>query len=139
MSQNKTKPTEGSVIDFLNAVENETRRKDSFVILDLMEKITGVGPVLWGPSLIGFGKIHYKYKSGREGDWFQVGFSPRKQSLTIYIMPGFKRYEQLMERLGKHKTGKGCLYINKLSDIDMNVLTELITQSAEHTKTLWTT
>ena len=138
MAANKTKPTNASVEEFLNAVENETRKKDAFVILDLMKQITKQNPVMWGPSLIGFGKIHYKYKSGREGDWFLTGFSPRKQSLTLYIMPGFKRYEALMEKLGKHKTGKGCLYINKLTDVDMTVLTELITLSAEHTKTLWT-
>jgi len=137
MAQNKTQPTKDSVEDFLNAVEGEVRKKDAFVLLDLIKKITKLEAVLWGPSLIGFGKMHYKYKSGREGDWFQVGFSPRKQNLTIYIMPGFKRYEELMKKLGKHKTGKGCLYINKLTDVDMNVLTELITQSSEHTKTLW--
>lgn len=137
MSENKTRPTEASVEAFLDGIENKTRRKDGYTILTLMKKITQEPAVLWGNSLIGFGKVHYKYKSGREGDWFRAGFSPRKQNLTVYIMPGFSRYEELMDKLGKHKTGKGCLYINKLSDIDMNILTELITQSAEHTKTLW--
>ncbi len=132
MSQNKTQPTKESVEVFLNSIENETRRLDSLVILELMKKITGELPVLWGSSLIGFGKVHYKYKSGREGDWFHVGFSPRKQSLTIYIIPGFD-----MNKLGKYKTGKGCLYINKLTDIDMDVLTTLITKSATYAKTLW--
>ncbi|NER11915.1 DUF1801 domain-containing protein [Leptobacterium flavescens] len=137
MSQNKTRPTESSVEAFLNTVEDETKLKDSFVILELMKKITGEKPVLWGNSLIGFGEVHYKYASGREGDWFHVGFSPRKQNLTIYIMPGFKRYDELMQKLGKYKTGKSCLYIKKLADVDMDILTELITQSAEHTKSLY--
>ena len=137
MAQNKTQPTTQSVTAFLNTVKDDTKRNDSFTLLRIMKEITGADPVLWGNSLIGFGKTHYKYKSGREGDWFLVGFAPRVQSLTIYIMPGFERYETLMKQLGKHKTGKSCLYIKKLEDIDMNILKELITQSATHTKAFY--
>ncbi len=137
MSENKTRPTKGSVEAFIESVDDETKKADSYVLLELMKKITGHDPVLWGNSLIGFGNVRYKYKSGREGDWFLVGFSPRKQSLTLYIMPGFTQYQSLLDKLGKHKTGKGCLYVKRLSDIDMNVLTEIVTLSAEKTKTLW--
>lgn len=137
MAQNKTQPTTQSVTAFLNTVKDDTKRNDSFTLLRIMKEITGADPVLWGNSLIGFGKTHYKYKSGREGDWFLVGFAPRVQSLTIYIMPGFERYETLMKQLGKYKTGKSCLYIKKLEDIDMNILKELITQSATHTKAFY--
>lgn len=134
MSENITRPTTLSVIEFINAVENDTRRSDSYVLLDLLEKITGHPPVLWGNSLIGFGSYHYKYDSGREGDMLMAGFSPRKQSLSIYNT-GFKRYPELMEKLGKHKTGGSCLYINKLSDVNLDVLTELISTAYEHMKT----
>ena len=122
---------------FLDSVKDDTKRRDSYTILDMMKNSTGEEPVLWGSSLVGFGKVHYKYKSGREGDYFLVGFSPRVQNLTIYIMPGFKRYEALMQKLGKHKTGKSCLYIKKLEDVDTDVLKELISLSAEHTKRLY--
>ena len=100
-----------------------------------MKKITKEEPKMWGPSIIGFGSYHYKYASGREGDFFLTGFSPRKQSLTLYIISGFKRYDELMKKLGKHKTGSSCLYINKLEDIDMKVLKELITESVKYMKT----
>ncbi len=129
MAELKTKPNEASVEDFLNGVEDETKRRDSFTILEMMRKITGEAPKMWGPSLVGFGSYHYKYPSGREGDWFRTGFSPRKQNLTIYCMPGFTRYNELMQSLGKHKTGKGCLYIKKLADVDAAVLEELIQTS----------
>ncbi|MEM9687743.1 MAG: DUF1801 domain-containing protein [Bacteroidota bacterium] len=134
MAQNKTQPTAQSVTAFLNTIKDDTKRNDSFTLLHIMKEITGEDPILWGNSLIGFGKTHYKYKSGREGDWFLVGFAPRVQYLTLYIMPGFERYETLMKQLGKHKTGKSCLYIKKLEDVDMKILKELITQSAAHTK-----
>ncbi len=125
----KTKPMNLDVENFLNSVEDENKRNDSFKILELMKKITNEEPVMWGPSIIGFGSYHYKYSSGREGDIFLTGFSPRKQNLTLYIMSGFKEYERLLAKLGKHKTGKSCLYIKKLQDIDEKVLTEMIKKS----------
>lgn len=134
MSENKTRPTEISVTEFVEAVENETRRADSYVLLDLIEKITGHPAILWGNSLIGFGSYHYKNESGREGDMLMAGFSPRKQNLAIYNT-GHKRYPKLMEKLGKHKIGKSCLYINKLSDVDLEVLSELIKTGYDHIKT----
>ncbi len=132
MAENKTKPTGASVVKFLEQVEQEQKKKDAFVLLDLMKSITGEEAVLWGPSLIGFGNYHYKYDSGHEGDFFIVGFSPRKTALTVYIMPGFKRYDSLMQKLGKHKTGKSCLYIKRLADVDMDILTELISESVKY-------
>ncbi|WP_340199055.1 DUF1801 domain-containing protein [Ascidiimonas sp. W6] len=137
MAENKTKPTQVSVVDFLNKIEDSQKRKDSFELLEIMKKLTGEEAVLWGPSLIGFGTYHYKYESGREGDFFLTGFSPRKQNLTIYIMSGFSKYEVLMNKLGKHKTGKSCLYIKKLTDIDISVLEELIILSVAYTKKLY--
>lgn len=130
-TENKTKPTGQSVEAFIAAVENGQRRQDAEQLAAMMERITGEAPKLWGASIIGFGDAHYKYESGREGDWFKVGFSPRKASLVLYIMPGFNEYGALMERLGKFKTGKACLYINKLADIDMAVLGELVARSIE--------
>jgi len=134
MAELKTKPNKVSVEKFLNSVKDEKKRNDSFGILEMMKKITKDEPVMWGTSIVGFGKYHYKYASGREGDWFLTGFSPRKQNLTIYIMSGFKRYNALMKKLGKHKTGSSCLYINKLEDLDMKVLKELITESVKYMK-----
>jgi Domain of unknown function (DU1801) len=128
MAELKTKINDASVEKFLNFVEDEKKRKFAFSILELMKKITKAEPKMWGTSIIGFGTYHYKYASGREGDWMQVGFSPRKQSITLYIMSGFSRYEELLSKLGKHKTRKSCLYIKKEEDIDMNVLKELVTQ-----------
>ncbi len=125
MATLKTRPTDASVDDFLAAVAHEKRRRDSLVVLDMMQRITRLDPVMWGANIVGFGKYHYKYESGREGDWFITGFSPRKQALTVYIMPGFDQYDDLMSRLGKYKTGVSCLYINKLEDIDLKVLEEL--------------
>lgn len=113
---------------FLMGVENETRRDDANVLLALIAKASGYTPYLQG-SMIGYGSYHYKYASGREGDWFVTGFSPRKQNLAIYIMPGFSRYAPLLNKLGKHKLGKSCLYVNKLADIDLAILSELITLS----------
>jgi hypothetical protein len=128
----KTRPNDQSVSDFLDAVEDEKKRQDSFTILELMKDVTGADPVMWGDSIIGFGSYHYKYASGREADWMLTGFSPRKQSLTLYIMSGFDQYEQLLDELGKYKTGKSCLYIKKIEDVDLNILRELIKQSVEH-------
>ena len=129
MAELKTKPNDGDVRAYLNNVANEKKRQDSFKILELMQKVTGEEPKMWGDTIVGFGSFHYKYASGREGDWFLTGFAPRKQNLTLYITPGFERYDDLMQSLGKHKTGKSCLYINKLEDIDLGVLEELIRQS----------
>ena len=129
MAELKTKPGSSSVSAFLKGVDNERRRKDAIEVNAMMERITGEKPKMWGASIVGFGDVHYKYASGREGDWFGVGFSPRKQSLTLYIMPGFKEYGPLMAKLGKYKTGKACLYVNKLDDIDQSVLEELIAKS----------
>ena len=122
----KTVPSENSVEGFLNSVESEEMRKDCFTVLELMKRITGEKPVMWGDSIVGFGSYHYKYASGREGDFFRTGFSPRKAALTIYIMPGYQDYGSLLDKLGKHKTGKSCLYIKRLSDVDMRVLEQLI-------------
>jgi len=129
MAELKTKQNEGSVTEFLHAVPEERKRQDSFTILKLMQEITGQEPKMWGDSIIGFGTYHYKYASGREGDTPVTGFSPRKQNLTIYIIMGFDGYEALLKKLGKYKTGKACLYINKLDDIDISVLKELIQAS----------
>ena len=132
MAQNKTVPNQASVTDFLNAVEDQQKKADCYELLDLMQEITGKSPVMWGPSIVGFGSYHYKYDSGREGDMLLTGFSPRKQNLTMYIMAGFNRYEDLMKKLGKYKTGKSCLYVKKLDDVDRKVLKELITSSFQH-------
>ena len=135
MAKNKTVANTASVKEFLDAVEDPQKKEDSYTLLELMSQITGEPPVMWGPSIVGFGQYHYKYESGREGDMLLTGFSPRKQNLTLYIMAGFERYEDLMKKLGKHSTGKSCLYIKKLSDVDMEVLTEIISTSFEHYNT----
>ena len=135
MAQNKTTENDASVDAFLASVENEAQRADALVIRELMGRITGHPARMWGKSLVGFDRYAYRYASGRTGEFFIVGFSPRKRDLTLYIMPGFSAYEDLMARLGKHKTGKSCLYIKRLSDVDMDVLTELITHSVEHMRT----
>jgi hypothetical protein len=126
MAELKTKVSNASVQDFLNSIEPESKRQDAFTLLELFEKITREEAKLWGSSIIGFGTYHYKYDSGQEGDACLTGFSPRKANLTIYIMPGFKQYQDLLEKLGKHKTSVSCLYINKLSDINIDVLSQLI-------------
>ncbi|KAA3653201.1 MAG: DUF1801 domain-containing protein [Bacteroidetes bacterium] len=129
MAANKTQATTASVTDFIETVEHEQKKKDAYVLLELMTSITNEKGVLWGTNLIGFGNYHYKYESGREGDFFKVGFSPRKTAISIYIIPGFERYDELMQQLGKFKTGASCLYVNKLSDIDLTILKQLIEQS----------
>ncbi len=132
MSELKTKPNDGSVAAYLNSIEHDRKRADSWKILELMQEVTGAEPKMWGDSIVGFGNYRYKYASGREGDWFLTGFAPRKQNLTLYIMAGFDQYDELLEKLGKHKTGKSCLYINKLADIDLDVLENLVHQSVNH-------
>lgn len=136
MSNNiKTQVNDSSVEDFISAVENETRRNDGFTLLKIFEDLTGEPAKMWGTSIIGFGTYHYKSeRSKQEGDWPLVGFSPRKQNLTVYIMPGFDTYEALLKKLGKHKTSVSCLYINKLADVDMGVLKQLIKESFEAMK-----
>jgi 23S rRNA A2030 N6-methylase RlmJ len=130
MAELKTKQNTGSVIAFIQSVADENKRNDCMTLLKLMKKLTKKEPALWGDSIVGFGSFHYKSeKSKQEGDWYMTGFSPRKQNLTIYIIPGFAQYGDLMQQLGKHKTGGSCLYINKLADVDEKVLTELITRS----------
>lgn len=131
MAENKTKPTDKNVEVFLNSIENEKRRKDSFTVLNLMKEVTDMEPRMWGDTMVGFGTYHYKYESGREGDMMLTGFSPRKQNLTLYIMGGFDQYEALLNKLGKYKTGKSCLYVNKLEDVDLTTLRELVRQSVE--------
>ena len=131
MSELKTIRNEGDVMVFLNSIENPQKRQDSLAILELMQEVTGEPPVMWGDSIVGFGSYHYKYASGREGDWPATGFSPRKQAITLYIMPGFERYGELMARLGKHSIGKSCLYIKKLADIDLATLRALVRLSVE--------
>ena len=134
MAELKTKKNTASVEDFLAGIENEKRREDAFAVLKLMKGVTRADPVMWGDSIVGFGTYHYVYASGREADWMLTGFSPRKQALTLYIMSGFDRYEDLMQKLGKFKTGKSCLYINRLEDVDLKVLRELVRESVRHMK-----
>ena len=131
MAELKTKATNASVTDFLNSVADEQKRKDCFEIVKIMKQATKSDPKMWGPSIVGFGDYHYVYESGRENDWFLAGFSPRKQNLTLYLMSGFDRYNDLLKKLGKHSTGKGCLYIKKLADVDTKVLKELVEESVK--------
>ncbi len=130
--QNKTAPTAVSVADFIAAVPNETRRKDAKALLALFKKVTGEKPVMWGPSIVGFGTRHYKYESGREGDILLAGFSPRAANLVLYLHKDFDGADKLLARLGKHKTSMACLYVNTLADLDMAVLEELIARAWAH-------
>jgi hypothetical protein len=132
MAELKTQVTRASVEKFLERIKDEKKRQDCYQILKLMKKATKAEPKMWGTRIIGFGDLHYVYDSGREGDWFLAGFSPRAQNLTLYTMGGFE--SDVLKRLGKHKTGKGCLYINKLEDVDIKVLDELITKSVKKSK-----
>lgn len=131
MAEQKTKPTEKSVDDFLDTIPDEKVRADCHVLTRLMKKVTGHAPKMWGPAIIGFDQYHYKYESGREGDICLVGFSPRKQNLTLYVLAGFPGQDELLQKLGKHKTGKGCLYIKRLEDVDMKVLESMMRQSVD--------
>jgi hypothetical protein len=136
MAEIKTKPTEVSPAAFIDKVENKQRRKDGHELVTLMKKVTGKPAKMWGPSIVGFDQYHYKYASGHEGDMPITGFSPRKQSLVLYLGPGLED-KKLMAKLGKHKMGKGCLYINRLDDIDRDVLFELVTKSVEKMRKLY--
>ena len=132
MTTLKTRENDADVEAFIDGVENQTRCEDARVVTRWMQEITGEPAKMWGGTMIGFGHYDYKYASGKEGRWFITGLSPRKQNLTLYIMPGFSKYDALLERLGKHKLGKSCLYINKLKDVDEAVLKELIGLSVDH-------
>lgn len=131
-AQNKTQPTKVSVKDFLSGIQDVQRMKDAEVLVRLMRKITGKTAVMWGPSIIGFGQYHYKYESGREGDIGAIGFSPRASNLTVYLVDGTSKYRALLRNLGPHKTGKVCLYIKHLKDIDMAVLEKIVTTSYKY-------
>jgi hypothetical protein len=132
MAENKTQATQESVASFFDAIEDEQRKQDCITVATLMEEATGEPAVMWGPAIVGFGQYHYKYASGREGDFLIIGFSPRKQNLTLYIMAGFSNYDALMSKLGKYKTGKSCLYVKSLKDVDLAVLKQLIAESVSY-------
>ncbi|MBI5668131.1 MAG: DUF1801 domain-containing protein [Chloroflexi bacterium] len=132
MPENKTKATDKSVQAFLESVEDERKREDSFTLVKLMQEVTGEDARMWGDTMVGFGSYHYKYASGREGDSMLVGFSPRKANLTLYIMGGFDEDDPLLSQLGKYKTGKVCLYVKTLKDVDMNVLRQMVERSVKH-------
>ena len=132
MAENKTKATKTSVTEFINSIEDQQKRADTKKVAAMMRKATGKRAKMWGSSIVGYGTYHYKYASGREGEFMIAGFSPRKQALTVYILAGFKRFDTLMGKLGKYKTGKSCLYIKRLSDIDEKVLEKLIGESVKY-------
>jgi len=134
VAEAKTKPTKASVTRFLNQVPDAARREDCFAIAKMMEEITGSKPQMWGPSIVGFGSYHYKYASGHEGDWPLTGFSPRKGDLTLYLMMGFDKHDELLGQLGKHRKSKSCLYIKRLSDIHLPTLKKLIKVSVKDLK-----
>jgi hypothetical protein len=134
MPENKTKPTTADVTRFLNAIPDERKRQDAFALVDLMRQVTKAEPKMWGSSIVGFGEYRYRYESGREGEWMLVGFSPRKQALTLYIMGGFEGQAELLARLGKHTTGKACLYVKRLDDLHTPTLKKLIRESVRHVK-----
>lgn len=131
MAELKTKKNNASVTAFVKGIEDPQKRKDCQAIAKMMRAATGARAKMWGEAIVGYGDWHYKYASGRDADWFQVGFSPRKQNITVYIMNGFSKYQKLLDKLGKHKTGKSCLYIKRLSDVDVDVLEALIKASTE--------
>jgi hypothetical protein len=132
MAELKTKVNDQNVEEFLKGLADEKKRQACFTLLEIMKQITQAEPKMWGSSIVGFGNYHYKYASGREGDWFLTGFSPRKQNLTLYIMAGFEQYEELLKQLGKHTTGKSCLYIKRIEDIDLPTLKTLVEESVKH-------
>ncbi|MBP7687681.1 MAG: DUF1801 domain-containing protein [Thermoflexales bacterium] len=137
MTESKTKPTVQSVEEFLNAIPDEQKRADALALAKLIKQVTRFEPTMWGGSIVGYGSYHYKYASGREGDACLVGFSPRKQNFTLYLMLGVADYSDLLDKLGKHKTGKGCLYINTLADVDVPTLKELIKRAVKQLKSMY--
>lgn len=136
MAELKTRPSNASVERFLADIGDSGRREDCVALVELMSALTGEPARMWGPSIVGFGSYHYRYRSGREGDWFLVGFSPRKRDLTVYVMSGFEEHQGLMERLGKYKTGKCCLYLKRLADVDPDILRELLKRSVDELRSL---
>jgi hypothetical protein len=134
MAENKTTANDQSVEQFLSTIADEQKREDSFTILELMKQVTGMEPKMWGSNIIGFGSYHYKYESGREGDAMLAGFSPRKENLTLYGMSGFEQVDELLSQLGKHTTGKSCLYIKRLDDIDLSTLKHMMEKSFKYFK-----
>ena len=132
MTELKTKVNDADVVAFLNGVADERKRQDCFAVLELMRRVTGEEPKMWGASIVGFGAYHYVYATGNSGDWLLTGFAPRAQNITLYIIAGFDQYPDLMARLGKYKTGKSCLYVKRLADVDLTVLEELVAMSGEH-------
>lgn len=136
MAENKTRKTTASVAAFIDGIADESRRKDCKAVLNLMKEATGATPKMWGPSIVGFGDWHYKYASGREGDWFLAGFSPRKDSLTLYLLPNLDAHAKHLAKLGKFTTGRSCLYIKRLSDVDQVVLKRMIVDGVKAAKTL---
>lgn len=132
MAELKTQQNEGDVDAFLNSIENETRRRDAFAVKEMMTRLSGEEPKMWGTSIVGFGEYPYKNRSGKENRWLKIGLSPRKQSLTLYIMDGFSKYDSLLGELGPHSTGKSCLYIRDLTKVDRDVLEKLINSSLQH-------
>ena len=132
MAENKTKATGASVTAFINSIDDTQKRADARKVAAMMRKATGKRAKMWGPSIVGYGTYHYKYASGREGDFLMTGFSPRRQALTVYVIPGFEHFETLMNKLGKYKTGKSCLYIKRLSEVDEKILEQLINRSVKH-------
>ena len=139
MAKNKTTETLKSVTDFVNAMADEIKRKDSFRIIELMKSQTGLEPKMWGPSFIGFGNYHYKYASGREGDMPLVGFSPRKPAIVFYLSGNFEKRDELLKNFGKHKTNKGCIYVKKLDDINIEILKKMIAASVKHVQSVYPT
>ena len=132
MAENKTKPTKASVTEFIKTIDDKEKRADVKKLSAIMREITGARARMWGPSIVGFGEYHYKYASGREGDFMLSGYSPRKQALTIYVIAGFEKFPELMKKLGKYKTGRSCLYVKRLSDIDEKILRQLIRKSVQY-------
>jgi len=137
MAENKTKPTEVSVDEFIANVMPDRRREDALILNQLFKDVTGWQPQMWGPTMIGYGSYHYIYDSGREGDALATGFSPRKANLVLYIMPGYQDFGHILDQLGKHKLGKACLYINKLADVDIDVVAEIIRAGVDDLGTRW--
>ena len=131
MADNKTTKTGASVTEFLRSIENPQMRADAKKVASIMRRVTGKRAKMWGSSIVGYGTYHYKYASGREGDFMVTGYSPRKKALTVYVMPGFSKFAPLMKKLGKYKTGKSCLYIKRLSEVNEDVLEQLIDQSVQ--------
>ena len=137
MTQNKTVQTDASVDEFIASIAHPARQQDAAVLVDLFSKVTGFIPKMWGDSIVGFGQYHYRYATGREGDFLATGFSPRKSNLSIYIMPGYDDFSDILQNLGKHKLGKSCLYVNNLADIDFDVVAQLITVGLERLDQIW--